>query len=292
MKVIQSLLWILGLGLAGDLSASTWQLRGNLQSTAVQNAPGPVYSFQDNENFDLFNKPEARLLQRHEVMGATPNGGRTEGHFEGRIGLLRATASASYPYCCDIAGHRIHQGYTNTTVQGQFYDTLSVFGGGLAFGTAVRYTVHLDISGRLSQPNFEMGGFLTADGLAEVRLSDLTTRETSILRWNAKQDAVGQYLLSLDTFVGHELGLSGMLYAAASVSDYAQTARSTFADFGHSALFELSSSVAGMNLVGASGHDFARQTQPQPVPAPASLALVAVGLLAWRLVSGFSARAA
>ena len=58
----------------------------------------------------------------------------------------------------------------------------------------------------------------------------------------------------------------------------ATLARAAEADFSHSAYFYLSPSVAGLNTVGASGHDFMA-----PVPEPAAAALLVAGLLALAL---------
>lgn len=228
----------------------------------------------DAPNLDLRDDPRLRQLQTLDRRAAF-GGGTATAHFEGRMGLLRAFAESSFPYCCDATGHRVVQGYSNATVEGRFYDSIAVTGAGLAVGTPVSYTVNFSITGALSSPSFESGGFLTAYGLAEVRLRDMASFAEVNKRWDASRDATGVFSLTLDTFVGRTISLSGMLAVGASVSDYARLGRTAWADFGHSAGYQLLPSVAGLNTTGASGYDFSAA----PVPEPGSWALMAAGLL-------------
>lgn len=254
--------------------AQTWQLSADLLANAVQFSPGPGTTDSHSAHLDLLNQAAARELQVADELSQTPVGGLADARFMGRVGLLKAYAAASHPYCCDLQGHVLSTGYSNATVQARFYDTVAVQGAGLAAGTPVRYRVEFDITGSLSQPVFEMGGFLSVDGLAEVRLRDLSSLQEVSLRWDASRQATGRYALTLDTQVGHSLGLSGMLYAGAYVSSYARLGRSAQADFYHSAAYGLTPSVAGLNTVGASGHDFLA-----PVPEPAGAVLLLAGLV-------------
>ncbi|MFG6416691.1 PEP-CTERM sorting domain-containing protein [Roseateles sp. DC23W] len=224
-------------------------------------------------DLNLIDDPRAGQLQTL-ADSTTLSGGTATAHFEGRMGLLRASAASSFPYCCDALGRRVVQGYADASVQGRFYDSIAVSGAGLAAGTPVSYTVNFSIDGALSNPSFEMGGFLTAYGIAEVRLRDMSSFAEVNKSWDASRDAPGVFSLRLDTFVGRTISLSGMLAVGASVSDYAQLGRTAWADFGHSAGYQLVPSVTGLNTVGASGYDFAT-----PVPEPGSWALMAVGLL-------------
>jgi hypothetical protein len=229
---------------------------------------------QRTPTLNLINNPTSSQWHKMEDDART-YGGSATASFAGRVGLLRATAGAGYGYCCTLLGERVLQGYSAASAQGSFFDTVLVTGAGLADGTPVSYRVDFTITGRLSSPNFEIGGFLSASGLAEVRLTDMSSRESVIQRWDATRHATGTYSLTLDTVVGRSLGISGMLYAGASVTDYAQLARTAWADFGHSAGYQLTPSVAGLNTVGASGWDFAMA----PVPEPGSWGLMAGGLL-------------
>ncbi len=230
-------------------------------------------------DLNLIDDPRARQLQTLDDSTAF-SGGTATAHFEGRMGLLRAFAESSFPYCCDASGRRVVQGYADASVQGRFYDSIAVSGAGLAMGTPVSYTVNFSITGALSNPSFEMGGFLSAYGIAEVRLRDMASFAEVNKSWDASRDMPGVFTLTLDTFVGRTISLSGMLAVGASVSDYAQLGRNAWADFGHSAGYQLVPSVAGLNTVGASGWDFAT-----PVPEPGSWLLMGAGLLAlaaWR----------
>ena len=254
-------------------SAQTWQLTANLLANAFMTFPGPGVAVGNNANLNLLNKPEAAQLQVLDEFSELPNGGVADARFQGRVGLLKAYAAASFPYCCTINGQTVTTGYTNATVRATFYDTVAVFGAGLAPGTPVQYRVDFDISGSISSPTFEIGGHLSVDGLAQVRMRDIGSGSLVELNWDAKRDAGGRYSLTLDTQVGHELGISGMLYAGGSVDAYAVLGRSAQADFYHSAVYRLAPSVAGLNTIGASGIDFLA-----PVPEPASAALLLLGL--------------
>lgn len=212
-------------------------------------------------NLDLRDDPRlARTQHLYEI--ASYAGGHGIGRFEGHVGLLRAFASGSFPYCCDLGGNRVAHGYAGATVQGSFYDSIPVTGAGLALGTPVSYTINFSVGGHLSNPSFEIGGFLSAFGVAEVRLGDLTTREVKIRSWDASRDAHGTYQLTLDTVVGRTIYVTGMLAVGASVSDYARLGRYAEADFAHSAGYQLLPSVAGLNTVGASG-----STSPRRCPS-------------------------
>lgn len=248
----------------------------NVNATAFYPVSGAV---QHNPTLDLRDDPRVNQLQKVDASAAF-GGGTATASFAGRMGLLRATAAASFPYCCDAQGHLVTQGYGNATVQARFYDTIAVTGAGLSAGTPVSYRVSFSIEGELSNPSFESGGFLTAYGVAEVRLRDMASFAEVNKSWDASRDAPGVFTLTLDTFVGRTLSLSGMLAVGASVSAYAQLGRNAWADFGHSAGYQLVPSVAGLNTVGASGWDFAT-----PVPEPGSWLLMGAGLLAlalWR----------
>jgi len=227
----------------------------------------------DYKDLDFLDKPEARLLHTLRSEGHQ-GGGSATANFEGSIGLLKAYASASYPYCCDAQGYTVAHGYADATVQGQFYDTIVVGGAGLAAGTPVTYTLDFLIDGTLSSPSFEIGGFLAAYGIAEARLRDKDSGQIASLSWDASKQATGLYSLSLATQVGHTLTINGMLTVGAGVTSNAGTARSAFADFDQSAYFNLAPSVAGLNTIGASGHNFLAA-----VPEPSSWMLLSLGLL-------------
>jgi len=245
--------------------------------TSVMFDPAPREDHSRETDLALYDKPEAALLHRQDDQISTSNGGTAEVKFLGRIGLLKAYAAASHPDCCTIGGQLVTSGFSNATVDALFTDTVAVAGAGLADGTPVQYTVGLRISGSISSPSFEMGGHVGVSGVAEVRLEDKTTRELVTLRWNAANQAPGLFELRLNTQVGHQLAITGMLNIGASIDSSARTTRSGVADFYNTAVYNLSPSVAGLNTVGVSGTDF---LAPVPEPATAASLLAGLALLA------------
>lgn len=254
--------WAQSYQLTAYARANTNDFRGNVAKS-------------DFQTFDWQDKPQALTLNALDAQSTAGGGGATA-QFLGSIGLLKAYASATYPRCCDAQGNNVAFGFANGTAQGSFYDTIVVGGGSLASGTPVSYRLDFRIDGTLSSPAFESGGALSADGIAEARLVDLNSRQEVSIRWDAKTKSTGVYSLVLQTQVGHALGISGMLFAEAYVGSGAVTGRSAESDFYHSAGYTLAPSVAGLNTLGASGHDFATSA----VPEPASGWLAAVGLVA------------
>jgi len=252
-------------------SAQTHQLSAYTRAHSTDFLHNQVDS--DYKDLDFLDKPEARQLHTLQSAGHE-GGGSAIANFEGSIGLLKAYASASYPYCCDSQGYTVAHGYADATAQGQFYDTIVVGGAGLATGTPVTYTLDFRIDGTLGSPSFEIGGFLAAYGIAEARLRDKDSGQIASLSWDASKQATGLYSLSLATQVGHTLTINGRLTVGAGVTSNAGTARSVFADFDQSAYFNLAPSVAGLNTTGASGHNFLAA-----VPEPSSWMLLGLGLL-------------
>lgn len=276
---MKALLWIgAAMWVAAPAQAQTWQLTGFVNATAVMFTPGPGQAFYNVDDVYLLNDAAATTMQQVQRTAVVDNGGDSIARFEGEIGLLRGYAAASYPVCCTIDGTVVTTGYAGGRVDGSFYDTIHVTGAGLAVGTPVRYEVDFDVSGHLSSPSYESGGYLSAFGLANVLLRDLTSFQEVSFSWDVSRDAGGRYTLVLDTVVGHSLALSGALNVGASVDAYATLGRWVEADLGHSAGYSLRPSVAGLNTVGASGHDFLA-----PVPEPEGWALMAGGLLALAL---------
>lgn len=269
---------VLAAGLPGLAQAGTWQLTATARSQAISSLPLPGEAQVDPQSLDFLNRRGAAALQRLDTHADTAHGSAT-GLFLGRIGLLKAYAAADYARCC-IDGRTVLMGYGDAAVQGRFYDEVLVGGAGLAPGTPVSYQLQLRVSGTVSSPSFESGGFLSAVALAEARLRDISSGQAVDFSWDAARQATGVYTLTLATAVGHTLSIQGMLYAGASVSAGALTARSAEVDFYHSAGYSLAPSVAGLTTIGASGTDFLA-----PVPEPATAAAMLLGLV---LLAGLS----
>lgn len=258
---------------AGPAWAQVYQSQGNVNSIAATFAPTPREDQQHVDDFDHLNQPAARLPDRIEAESHVNNGGFSRGIVEGSIGHLKAFAEASYPSGISAP---YYNGYTWVAARASFADTVAVGGAGLALGTPVSYELRFYIEGVRTTPAFESGGYLSVDGLAELRLRDLNSGADQWMSWDAKRQANGWYSVSVNTAVGHSLMVSGMLYAGASVSSSATLARYAMADYGHSASYFLAPSVDGLNVVGASGHDFTVSAVPEPASA---LLLLAGGLL-------------
>ena len=263
---------------SGLATAQQVQVTGNVNTIATRVFPGPLEALQNVDDFSFTDSPQASANNVLEETASVGGGGTAIARLVGTVGTLKAYAMASYGYGWDLQGHRILDGYTAASALGTFYDSVTVSGGGLPLGSPVNYRVDFRIDGTLSSPSFEMGGALSADAAGQVRLRDQTSGQDVLFQWDAARHGTGLYSLTLATAVGHTLGLSGMLYASAYVSANATLARAAEADFSHSAYFYLSPSVAGLNTVGASGHDFMA-----PVPEPAAAALLVAGLLALAL---------
>lgn len=234
----------------------------------------PGADFTDNQETQVFDPTPVQAGGYVFDARAAVDDGQATARFKGGMGWLKAEATASYAWCCALDGTQVAWGGSDGTASGSFIDRVTVGGAGLALGTPVSYRLDFSISGSLGQPAFEMGGHLTADAIADATLTDLTTRQTVTLRWDAKQKETGVYSLVLDTEVGHVLSVGGSLFVQAAIDSQARTARSASADFYHSALYTLAPSVDGLSTLGASGHDYALS----PVPEPASAALWLLGL--------------
>jgi len=262
--------------LAGALSSvsawgQTYQSTADVNTIASTFAPAPREDQQHVDNFNHLNKPAALAPSHLDQTSQVNNGGFARSIFEGSVGHLKAFAEASYP---SGVPEPHYYGYAWAAAHGSFADTVAVGGAGLALGTPVSYALKFYIEGTRSTPVFELGGSLHVDALAELRLRDLSSGVDRWLSWDARNQGNGWYSVTIDTEVGHSLMVTGMLYAGASVSSSTTLARYAVADYGHSASYFLAPSVAGLNVTGASGHDFSVSA----VPEPASAALLLVGL--------------
>jgi hypothetical protein len=99
-----------------------------------------------------------------------------------------------------------------------------------------------------------------------------------VFNWDAARQTTGLYSIVLNTAVGHTLSLFGSLNVGAQVAGNSPVGRFAEANFYNSAHYNLAPSVAGLNTVGASGHDFAVSS----VPEPQTWLQLGLGLLALR----------
>jgi hypothetical protein len=255
-----------GLGATPNTSAFTIFRSGapNDQQTAVGNIAWD-------------NNPQANMLNTLDREARVSNGGVGTARFQGSIGLLKAYAAASYP-SFQGPGLAPSGGRAQAFVSSSFGDTILVSGAGLALGTPVSYRVDFSIDGALSSQAQQHNAFgLAAE--AGVTLRDLLSSQEVSFSWNARSQPGGVYSLILNTQVGHSLSIFGRLNVAASVAGDSIVGTFGEADFYHSALYSLSPSVAGLNTLGASGHDFL-----SPVPEAGSAGLLALGLAVMQLV--------
>ena len=254
--------------------AQAWELKGYTTVAAASVAPG-LEQGNDSQRFDVYGA-QALQAQSLNIAVTLSDGGQARARVIGALGTLKAFASAAYP----AAPHA--QGQSNGHAAVSFLDTITVQGAGLAVGTPVSYRVDFAISGNITPalgpntgPTFAMAGAL-------VRLLDTSSNQRVQLDWNPRFLPGGLYSLTLATEVGHQLVLSGFLTADATANSGTPLGgpTSAVADFEHSAYFNLAPSVAGLNTVGLSGHDFAVTAVPEPATWLSLLA--GLGLLAWR----------
>lgn len=273
-------LLLLLLGAAAPVQAQNYQITGGVNTLAALFSPGPREDQQHAADFNWYDRPEARAVQSLSEFSVVSNGGYGRASLSAGMGAQHALSQSYYP---SGQPEPHYYGYSFGTAQATFADTVHVEGAGLAVGTPVRYQLHLWIDGSISSPSFEIGGHLSADGLAQMQLIDRTSNQRESLSWDIKRDSTGWYSIALDTVVGHDLMVTGMLYAGASVDSSATLARYAEADFSHTARYFLQPSLAQLNTVGASGHDFNISLVPEPSAAWLLLAGLAVlGLLRGR----------
>lgn len=259
-----ALRWACALGLAalalpGTALAYGYSLTANVITEAT-NFPEGV---RQEGHLQLDSDPRAFSLQALDRVAQVSNGGKSVGMFLGSVGLLKAYASAATP----LGG-----GLVTSTVTSSFADTIAVSGAGLAVGTPVSYRLDFSIQGSVLPP--PAGSLPTAAADARVVLQDDNDYRSVSFNWSNRTMAPGVYSLVLNTQVGHSLVLYANLDVGAQVGSSQQTARFAEADFYHSARYALTPSVAGLNVVGQSGHDYTASA----VPEPSGWALMALGL--------------
>ena len=270
---------LLALGLLSATLAQAspvYQVSGIVNTHVHSFSTLPYQTDVGYQDFNYLNQPQARGVVQIEDQAHVAGGGTAFGRVSAQPGVLKAWSWSTHPAWTE---GRSPYDHAASEIRSTFADTILVQGAGLAVGTPVQYRLSFRIEGSTSLPVFEMGGALAASVSADVRLRDLTGATVG-MGWDSNRDDEGWYTMLLDTEVGSELLLSGGLSATTYVTAVARN-RFAEADYGRSSYFYLTPSVAGLNTVGASGHDFTLpDTGGNTVPVPATLGLALGGLMA------------
>ncbi|MDI4631435.1 PEP-CTERM sorting domain-containing protein [Pelomonas sp. V22] len=268
---------MIGVASSAAQASPVFQTTGIVNTHVHSFSPGPNQTDVGYQQFNYLNQPQAQTSTTIEQTAAVAGAGKAFGRVSAAPGVLKAWSWSTNPAWTPGTNPL---DYAASEIGSTFADTVLVKGGGLAAGTPVQYQLALHIEGTTSTPSFEMGGALATEVSAYVNFRDLTGATVS-LNWNSNRDDEGWYWLTLDTQIGAELLISAGLNATTYVSANAKS-RFAEADYGHSSYFYLAPSVADLNTLGASGHDFALPSDTPPdgsVPEPATLSLVLTGLL-------------
>ena len=264
--------------LPGTSRAASYSVHGDVRTDAKLIANGLLTGMNNGDSFRFTDDPQALLSNvlssDSTVSNFTTNGGAATALFKGSIGSLKAYSVATFARGFDNFGNVVFNGKTAASAGGDFFDLVTVGGAGLALGTPVSYRVDFSIDGTLTAASSQPSDPFYAYAIASVRLFDLNSGQRVTLDWNTVANAPGLFLLTLATQVGNTLKIEGSLGVAAGVDALSPTGRRAEVDFYHSALYSLTPSVAGLNTVGASGHNFLA-----PVPEPTTWALLALGLV-------------
>lgn len=260
--------------------AQAYEVVAYAQATAYSATPA-----QDLTQSQLlrFNAPDPRAsqVQVADAKVLLGVGGNASAHVSAGIGVLKAYADAGYAYQATL------DGLASSNAQAGFYDTVKVYGAGLAAGTPVSYRVDLAINGTVSHVLGALGSpFASASAFALLRVLDTSSNQRVEFEWNAASFASGVYSVTINTQVGHDLYMTGILSLFAQAKPSVDPTGSHFAvaDFAHTLNYTMAPSVAGLNTVGMSGHEFEAAAVPEPAQWLSLLVGLGglVGLGAWR----------
>jgi hypothetical protein len=163
-----------------------------------------------------------------------------------------------------------------------FGDTLLVDGPGLAAGTAVTYTIDIDVHALFLQGTNPFNFYAQAD--LTVSAEDVDTGQQRSFSWSPGLPttglAGGHFRWDYQTSVGRSFVLSAYLNTRAVHN--ASVAGTASADLGHTVRLSIDNSDTRLSTVGMSGHDWrlGSNNGGGTVPLPASPWLAALGLLA------------
>lgn len=260
--------------LPGVAAAQAYEVRGSGIASAYQltpyedvtRSPSFIYSAPD---------PAAGLTQTADGVVTLSNGAHAQAKVTASMGTLKAYAHAAYAYSTTVTGMAVADASVS------FNDTVLVQGAALPLGTPVSYRVDLSVDASFQQllgtPGAD-GNFVYALATTLLRVLDTTTQEQAQFVWDPRLLSDGVYSVNINTQVGHRLYLTGNIQAHAQATSYGvpQSPHTATADLGHTALYHLVPSVAGLNTSGLSGHEYLAS----PVPEPASGLLMAIGVAA------------
>jgi hypothetical protein len=248
--------------LPGMAAAQTHEVRGSAIASAYQLTP--LEDVTRSPSF-LFSAPQpgASLPQTADGNVLLSNGARAQAKVTAAMGTLKAYAHAAYAYSTTITG----MATANASVT--FSDTVPVQGGALPMGTPVTYRFDVSVDASFQQllgtPGAD-GNFVYALATALVRVRDTTTQEQVQFTWDPRVQSNGLYSVNINTTVGSQLYLTGNIQATAQATSYGVplSPHTATADLGHTALYYLVPSVAGLNTMGLSGHDYVTAAVPEP----------------------------
>ena len=223
-------------------------------STAVESLfpPSPP---QDYHTATITTNPGLLVGTTITSTNSVITGGNTNGLAFGAMGHLRVKSYAYEPYGYDAFGHAILAGGTGSDSRAQFTEYLALTHPSLPVGTPVTITATFTISGSRTSPDAGNAGAFSTYAVGTVAIGDGVNGIASPT-WASSPPYVGGRVLTiaLNTQTGRTLFVTGQLQTSSSINQNAILVRSLEADY--TGRVTLSSSVAGVNLVGTSGHNY------------------------------------
>jgi hypothetical protein len=166
-------------------------------------------------------------------------------------------------------------GYAEANVTLTVADFITVGqGSGLAFGTPDTINMSIVLSGTHSAIDIASGGGYEMEITATEQVSDETSDLTSTITFHVAE-GTGELTGTFNGYVGENIILDSTLvlgtYAAGDNDPYGMSS----IDYSDTVDYYLDSTLAGADLVGTTGHDYATPAaSPTGVPEPSSLALM------------------
>lgn len=218
---------------------------------------GGVEAPQDGHMINVTAGPQLTSFNLVHGDGSVSTGGNFHATAGGLIGLLQVYAFAYETYGTDGAGHTVASGYSTSSGNAFFSDSIVASAPGAANGTPITYTASFKVSGTHSVPDSGDFGGYECYLSAHMSLSDnVNSSDTPNWYSPAHTEQSTTLIVSLNTLIGRTIRVSAQMQNEAYVSSNAQTARSAVSDYTGAGSVTLSASLPGANLIGASGHNF------------------------------------